>query len=44
MTHQDLPKHQNSNDPQGFPFQLKLLLGVIGLGLLGIVLKVSGVF
>jgi hypothetical protein len=44
MTQQDSSKQRNPEDPQGFPLELKLLIAVIGLGVLGIVLKVSGVF
>lgn len=43
MTKQDSNEDRSPDDPQGFPLQLKLLLAVIGLGLLGIILKVSGV-
>ena len=43
MTEQDSPKHQNPNDQQGFPIQLKLLLAVIALALFIGILKVAGI-
>lgn len=43
MTQQDSPKQQNPDEQQGFPLQLKLLLAVIALGLLGVILKVGGI-
>ncbi len=43
MTVQDSPKSRNPEDSQGFPLELKLLLAVIGVGLLTVMLKVSGI-
>lgn len=43
MTQQNPSRGQSANDEQGFPVQLKLLLGVIGLGVLGIIFKAIGI-
>jgi hypothetical protein len=44
MTQQDSPKQQNPDDQQGLPLPLKLLLAVMALGVLGMILKVAGIF
>jgi len=43
MTQQDSPKQRNPENQRRFPIELKFLLAVIGLGLLGVILKVSGI-
>jgi hypothetical protein len=39
-----MTQHETQNEETGFPIQLKLLIVVIGLGLVVAVLKLSNVF
>lgn len=44
MTLQDSPKQQSAHeDVQGLPLQLKILLVVITVGIVGLILKATGV-
>jgi hypothetical protein len=44
MANQDSPTPHKQDEQQGFPIQLKILLAVLTLSVLGLILKAAGVF